>query len=66
MTKGLHSADEECKTFTVELMDKLEAVKAQGNDAIVDDIAAKAYVEQFALETFQRADDAIHNNKAAR
>lgn len=47
-------------------MDKLERVKAEGNDAIVDDVAAKAYVEQFALETFQRADDAIHSNKAAR
>jgi len=47
-------------------MDKLETVKAEGNDAIVDDVAAKAYVEQFALETFQRADDAIHKNKAAR
>jgi len=47
-------------------MDKLEKVKAEGNDAIVDDVAAKAYVEQFTLETFQRADDAIHNNKAAR
>ncbi|GAB7344717.1 hypothetical protein MBLNU457_3187t1 [Dothideomycetes sp. NU457] len=66
LTKGLHSADEECKNYTVELMDKLERVKSEGNDAIVDDVAAKAYVEQFALETFQRADDAIHNNKAAR
>ena len=66
LTKGLHSADEECKNYTVELMDKLETVKAEGNDAIVDDVAAKAYVEQFALETFQRADDAIHTNKAAR
>ena len=47
-------------------MDRLEAAKSGGEDAIIDDVAAKAYVEQFALETFQRADDAIHTNKASR
>lgn len=50
------------------MMDKLEQFKTEhaGNDAITDDIAAKAYVEQFALETFQRGDDAIHSNNASR
>lgn len=54
--------------YTTTLMDKLERVKTEqaGNDAITDDIAAKAYIEQFALETFQRADDAIHTDKATR
>lgn len=36
------------------------------NDAITDDLAGKAYVEQFALETFQRADNAVRANKASR
>lgn len=68
LSKGLHSADDECMQYTTTLMDKLEQTKTEqaGNDAIVDDIAAKAYIEQFALDTFQRADDAIHDNKASR
>jgi vacuolar protein sorting-associated protein VTA1 len=68
LSKGLHSADDECMQYTTTLMDKLEQTKTDqaGNDAIVDDIAAKAYIEQFALDTFQRADDAIHDNKASR
>lgn len=54
--------------YTTALMDRLEQTKTEqaGEDAITDDIAAKAYMEQFALDTFQRADDAIHNNKASR
>lgn len=35
------------------------------NDAVVDDIAGKAYVEQFGLETFQRADNAVRANRAS-
>ncbi|THY23494.1 DUF605-domain-containing protein [Aureobasidium pullulans] len=68
LSKGLHSADDECMQYTTTLMDKLEQTKTEqaGNDAIVDDIAAKAYIEQFALDTFQRGDDAIHTNKASR
>ncbi|CAD0106593.1 unnamed protein product [Aureobasidium uvarum] len=68
LSKGLHSADDECMQYTTTLMDKLEQTKTDqaGNDAILDDIAAKAYIEQFALDTFQRADDAIHSNKASR
>ncbi|KAF2154627.1 DUF605-domain-containing protein [Myriangium duriaei CBS 260.36] len=68
LSKGLHAADDECRDYTTNLMDKLETVKGQTPpvDAIVDDIAAKAYVEQFALETFQKADNAIHTDKASR
>lgn len=68
LAKGLHTADDECMTYTTTLMDKLETVKTEdaGNDAITDDVAAKAYVEQFALETFQRGDDQIHSNQASR
>ncbi|KAK4987251.1 hypothetical protein LTR50_004763 [Elasticomyces elasticus] len=49
-------------------MDKLERTKNEnaGNDAILDDVAASAYIEQFALETFERADDAVRANKASR
>lgn len=36
------------------------------NDAMVDDIAGQAYIEQFGLETFQRADNAVRANKASR
>jgi vacuolar protein sorting-associated protein VTA1 len=49
-------------------MDRLEAYKTENahNDAVVDDVAAKAYMENFALETFNRADDAQRNNKVTR
>jgi hypothetical protein len=36
------------------------------NDAIVDDTAGQAYVEQFAVETFQRADRAVQANKVTK
>ncbi|OJD29454.1 uncharacterized protein BKCO1_8000012 [Diplodia corticola] len=67
IAKGLHTADEECMQYTTTLMDKLEQTKAQhaDNDAILDDVAAKVYIEQFALETFQRADNAVRANKAS-
>ena len=49
-------------------MDKLEAYKQENaaNDAVVDDVAAKAYIENFALETFNRADVAQRDNKVTR
>lgn len=49
-------------------MDKLEAYKAENatNDAVVDDVAAKAYIENFALETFSRGEDAQRNNKVTK
>lgn len=49
-------------------MDKLEAFKTANstNDAVIDDLAAKAYIENFALETFGRADDAQRGNKVSR
>lgn len=47
-------------------MDKLERFKTEtaGNDAVHDDVAAQAYVEQFATETFQRADIALRGRRA--
>lgn len=46
-------------------MDKLEKWKADnaGNDAVHDDVAAQAYVEQFALETFERAEKSVRANQ---
>lgn len=38
----------------------------QDNDAIVDDLAGQAYVEQFGTETFSRAENAMKLNKATR
>lgn len=52
-------------TYTTNLMDRLERWKADntGNDAVHDDMAAQAYVEQFALETFERAEKSVRMNK---
>lgn len=36
------------------------------NDAVTDNVAAQAYVEQFGLEVFNRADNAVRANKASR
>jgi vacuolar protein sorting-associated protein VTA1 len=36
------------------------------NDAIMDDMAGQAYVEQFGLKTFLRAENAMKANKASR
>ncbi|KAI9835677.1 MAG: hypothetical protein M1819_001853 [Sarea resinae] len=68
LSKGLHSADDECMSYTMNLMDKLEKTKAEyaDNDTITDDVAGRAYIEQFGLQTFQRADNAVRANKASR
>ncbi|KAI0853466.1 DUF605-domain-containing protein [Daldinia vernicosa] len=66
--KNLHSADEECHLFTTNLMEKLENIKEDqaGNDAIHDDVAGQAYVEQFAQETFERALRPLKANKVTQ
>jgi vacuolar protein sorting-associated protein VTA1 len=68
LNRNLHQADEECQSYALNLMDKLEQYKANNstNDAVVDDVAAKAYVENFALDTFNRADNSIRANKATK
>ncbi|KZF26062.1 DUF605-domain-containing protein [Xylona heveae TC161] len=68
LSKKLHNADSESLTYTTTLMDKLEQTKQAnaGNDAITDDVAGQAYVEQFGLETFHRADNAMRADKATR
>ena len=68
LNKGLHTESDECMTYTTTLMDKLEQFKSEneGNDAVHDDVAAQAYVEQFAMETFQRADRTLRAKKATK
>ena len=36
------------------------------NDAIVDEVAGQAYIEQFGLETFQRAENTMKANRVSR
>lgn len=65
LNKGLHTESDESMTFTTTLMDKLEQFKLDNatNDAVHDDVAAQAYVEQFALDTLSRAENAMKANK---
>jgi len=68
IARGLHNTDEECLTYTTNLMDKLEETKSKhaNDDAIIDDAAGQAYVEQFGLETFERADRTVRANKVTK
>ncbi|KAL9130505.1 MAG: hypothetical protein Q9217_001325 [Psora testacea] len=68
IAKGLHQADDDSKSYTIRLMDKLEKAKQDfaSNDAIVDDMAGHAYIEQFGQETFQRAENTMKANKVSR
>jgi vacuolar protein sorting-associated protein VTA1 len=36
------------------------------NDAIIDDLAGKAYVQQFGLETLERAENTMNRNRVSR
>lgn len=68
LAKGLHNGDSETLEFTTNLIEKLEQIKAENPnlEAILDDKAGQTYVEQFALETFQRAEKAVRANKASK
>ncbi|EME79497.1 uncharacterized protein MYCFIDRAFT_63916 [Pseudocercospora fijiensis CIRAD86] len=68
LSRQLHTSDEDCTNYAIRLMDKLEAYKAENaaNDAVIDDVAAKAYIENFALEVFTGGDEAQRNNKVIR
>ncbi|KAL9582078.1 MAG: hypothetical protein Q9212_003503 [Teloschistes hypoglaucus] len=66
ISKGLHNVDSECTQYTTDLMDKLERTEYSNDDTVMDDMAAQIYVEQFALETFQRAENAMKANKSSR
>ncbi|KAK5135346.1 hypothetical protein LTR08_005288 [Meristemomyces frigidus] len=68
LTTHLHTTDPDSQTYAIQLMDKLEATKAAQplNDCITDDVAAKAYIENFALETFERGDAEQRAGKVTR
>ncbi|KAI1632517.1 Vta1 like-domain-containing protein [Biscogniauxia mediterranea] len=68
LAKQLHTVDQECLQFTTNMMDKLEQTKTDNanNDAILDDAAGQAYVEQFAQETFERALRPLKANKVTQ
>ncbi|RDW70839.1 uncharacterized protein DSM5745_08350 [Aspergillus mulundensis] len=66
--KGLHTTDEEVKLYTTDLMEKLEQFQTgnRDNDAITDSMAASAYVEEFGLEVFGRAEAAMRADKVTK
>ncbi|KAJ5803578.1 uncharacterized protein N7503_006028 [Penicillium pulvis] len=68
IARGLHNSSDEVKLYTVDLMDKLEQFKNENpeNETITDSVAANAYVEQFGVEVFDRAQAAMTANKVTR
>ncbi|KAK1763121.1 vacuolar protein sorting-associated protein vts1 [Phialemonium atrogriseum] len=68
LAKQLHSTSEEVLTYTMNLMDKLEQTKSEyaNEDAIVDDVAGQAYIEQFAQETLDRAERVVKANRVTQ
>ncbi|KAK4672690.1 hypothetical protein QC763_105300 [Podospora pseudopauciseta] len=68
LAKQLHLADEETLNYTTTLMDKLEETKQKyaHEEAIMDDAASQAYVEQFAQETLDRAERVVKANKVTQ
>ncbi|KAI9668812.1 MAG: hypothetical protein M1831_000881 [Alyxoria varia] len=68
ISHSLQSADPSCTSYATLLMDKLEDMKTAhaADSAFTDDLAGQAYVEQFALETFERADKAVRANAVSK
>ncbi|KAJ5763500.1 Vacuolar protein sorting-associate Vta1 N-terminal [Penicillium manginii] len=66
--RGLHNSDDEVKLYTTDLVEKLEQFKSdnQENETVTDEVAASAYVEQFGLEVFNRAEAAMTANKVTK
>ncbi|KAL4728984.1 hypothetical protein ACLX1H_003390 [Fusarium chlamydosporum] len=66
--KGLHNSDEEAFEFTKTLIERLETTKTERADdeAIIDNAAGQAYVEQFAQQTFDRAERTLRADKVTR
>ncbi|RKF59735.1 Vacuolar protein sorting-associated protein vts1 [Erysiphe neolycopersici] len=69
-TTNLMDKLEQVWNYSVKLnsLFKVHQIKANNPDvdAILDDSAGQTYVEQFALETFQRAEKAVRANKASK
>jgi vacuolar protein sorting-associated protein VTA1 len=68
LNRKIHETHPEYGNYAIELMDKLESYKSENatNDAVVDDVAAQAYIENFALETFRRAEEAQNTDRVTR
>ncbi|KAF1949459.1 DUF605-domain-containing protein [Byssothecium circinans] len=68
ISANLHTADAECTTYTTDLMETLERTKAENptEDAILDEVAASAYCEQFALQTFAKGDREMAANAVTK
>ncbi|KAJ5654654.1 hypothetical protein N7490_001657 [Penicillium lividum] len=66
--RGLHNSSDEIKSYTMDLMDKLEQFKTENpeNETVTDSVAANAYVEQFGVEVFNRAQAAMTANKVTK
>ena len=49
-------------------MDRLEKYRLElkDHDTVTDDVVAQAYVEQFATQAFQRADNAMTTKRATQ
>lgn len=68
VAKSLHTADDDAFAYTKTLLERLETTKTEhaADDSIVDNDAAKAYVEVFAQQTFDRAERTLRANKVTR
>ncbi|KAK5084224.1 hypothetical protein LTR05_005300 [Lithohypha guttulata] len=68
LQKEAHNADDAALQYTTALMDRLEKFKNEHStdDTITDDVAGKAFVEQFGLDTFTRADNAMRTDKVTK
>ena len=68
LSKQLHLTDNETRAYTADLMDRLEKYRLELKDheTVTDDLVAQAYVEQFAMQAFQRADNAMIAKKATQ
>ncbi|KAJ5224256.1 Vacuolar protein sorting-associate Vta1 N-terminal [Penicillium citrinum] len=66
--RGLHNSDDEVKIYTTNLVERLEQFKSENpeNETVTDEVAASAYVEQFGLEVFNRAEAAMTANKVTK
>lgn len=66
--KSLHTTDDDAFAYTKTLIERLEATKTEyaTDESIVDNEVAKAYVEQFAQQTFTRAERTMRANKVSR
>ncbi|KAF8424705.1 Vta1 like-domain-containing protein [Tirmania nivea] len=68
LSGNLHSGDVEATQYTTALLDDLEARKEKllPNDAVTDDLAAQAYIENFATRVFNNADKTLQARKVSR